>query len=439
MSDAKANVSRAPVTIVRTIALLNMAAISMAAASAAASASQDGAPAPPQRLLTNVLTDENAFFEEMRPQSSQMTGEQWQQTWRAWAERQRPLIDSADLEALILTKRESIATIEMRSHVEFTQGADPNVWSWAREVEFAAKDDSLLKRTTYLSGRRTAVTSEAFAFGGGVVRTVTTDRSGRSNGEITSFQGRIQFIDVGDMLPQCMLVDSVRDLDREWYPFDLERLLRFGSTYVLENTVEVDGAECLAVVLGAPARFRVFLDLERDLSVVRFDEFEYTYVENALPARHLVYARSLSDLQDLGNGLWLPRMVITERYAGDRNPNLPPDTLMWRRTHELLEARINEELASSLFTDVFAEGTMVFDRITNIAYRQGANPSIEDAIAAGLTQTIAESESYAQPAVGGHVDSSGEPFGSRLDIAVALGVLLAIGGGWLFRRMRHAG
>ncbi len=102
---------------------------------------------------------------------------------------------------------------------------------------------------------------------------------------------------------------------------------------------------CDAIV-RSPYQRSVTADYERDLSVVRFDEFTYRKEEGIPVERRLKATRIASDLLDYGNGLWLPARTVTRWYDDDEHVNA-------RSEYELMEVRINEPIPDSMFVDMF--------------------------------------------------------------------------------------
>lgn len=154
-----------------------------------------------------------------------------------------------------------------------------------------------------------------------------------------------------------------------WY--DLVHLLRSGRFRIQEVTELIDGAECLVLYSGTPAAIKIYLDIEKDFSVVRFVWYFQppppSELETWPPERQVMNYSALEQLVDYGNGIWLPTVVHEKNYDMDGK----------QTTHivtTLLDAGFNMGLSSDMFTNVFPPGIVVTDTINHIQYRDFGNP-----------------------------------------------------------------
>lgn len=171
---------------------------------------------------------------------------------------------------------------------------------------------------------------------------------------------------------------------------DLATYVDPSAYQVYEKTTRVDGTDCL---LFANDVAHAYLDVERNFALVKLDVFELEWSEpegRELPAiigRKATTSVSLSDFENFGNGLWLPRQISTESFQHFGSGG----QLAWQEEPEVEEIRVskmqvNPVLDPSVFSDIIPDNVMVADGIRGTAYVQGDRLSIGSEIEKNVDQ-----------------------------------------------------
>jgi hypothetical protein len=155
------------------------------------------------------------------------------------------------------------------------------------------------------------------------------------------------------------------------YLYDLISFLEDPSSKIFEKTIQCNGYNCIAV---ANSSTRILLCPEKDYSLIQFEVFRFDYdsnVNNSLVPIHrsLLVRRLLTNLQNYGNGVWLPSKIETYEYFDNVEPS--------KFTVLVKEIEINKEIKEDFFTDVIPENAFVNDGIRKMTYMQSDSPSID--------------------------------------------------------------
>ncbi len=293
----------------------------------------------------------------------------------AWGEvvgMQSPSISSQDLADLLKFKRESIQDIQLDYVLReetLGQGRHKEWLEQRRKVMFAGSKALVQVNTDSKEGPSPEQPLSILkSYDGEVVRTITTDTSNKQPvAAINNLQSRQDFFQTHNILVASMLIDARREWNAPHGFYDLVYLLTDLKAAVLERTERIADTDCLVVTDGL---CRVFLDSARDFSVIRVEEFEIKYdASDILLGRVPTAIRELMQLEDYGNGIWLPS-TVDRVLLKDGKPAL-------REVSSLVDLKINQGIDDSVFRDVIPEGMLVFDGVRKASYRFGNAPSIE--------------------------------------------------------------
>jgi hypothetical protein len=299
--------------------------------------------------------------------------------WKELARLQKnPTITADDLATLTVSKRASIQ--DMRESYKYRQ---EKLDATGRVIAYSDQ-----RITRVIAGNRMRLDVDESSHGldgrparhrvsktydGRVVRMLDYLPNGSMHGSIMPLGGVSSFMPPHDVLWAGMLEDSKARWGYSFAPADLAEFLGTSSSIiVLEDAEDVGGSKCLVVVNGV---HRVYLDISRDFSVIRFDE--WTPMRNEVdatvyPGQELTIRRHCRDLRDYGNGVWLPRQIEVLSYKHGK--------VVERHTSLIESLEINKEIPGSVFTDLLPEGILVSDLVRKAVYRSGNEPSIEDTL-----------------------------------------------------------
>ena len=322
-----------------------------------------------------IVTSEDDWFRSLCAGFEITTVEDCSQHYRRWAEGLDPVLSPSDLSTLIKSKRESIGAIYTK--VDVTNQAE-NARTWRVVSEFARRDTSLFHRLEVLESGDLEAADNTLATDGEFEQTIRGDVT-RRRGTIRYATGeQVSYHDPWDALPLQMLSDSEQDFGFSWVSYDLVTLLGMENCFVLEDEIAIDGHSCIVVTVGAPVTIRIFLDIERDLAVIRYQHFGYEVANDRPPRRWLSGDRAAKDFREYTPGLWLPRTVSYVAYDANGRRTLT-------RKHLLLEVRVGEAVDRRMFSDVFAEGMFVRDSTRGVSYYHGRDDNVQEALDTGMS------------------------------------------------------
>ena len=170
---------------------------------------------------------------------------------------------------------------------------------------------------------------------------------------------------------QTMLFDTKFFGVEYWWADICLYMQKFPLSCFFEQYQIVNNHRCL--VLADPYS-QVYLDIDKDLSLYMF--VDYRVIENkdkdesALPfTRYINTSRTMHDLKDYGNGIWLPSRIETKSYR--------PDGTVGVETNIIYdEIIINGGIPDRFFEDVIPDNAIVLDAVRNISYIWGDHASI---------------------------------------------------------------
>lgn len=368
---------------------------------------------PPPHVLSRNDTAVNDWLLQQEMPSSDMV----QSTWHAWRESRTSALTTIDLADLIEMKRDSIVDMSISyttTNVPTTPRKAQGGWSsltdlWSSRMECIQSGDKILQRT--LRGRSFSDWDMNLvkSYDGEKEASYRVYRDSSPTGQISEFQGRSFFQDSYGPLTLSMLRNSERDLGFRWLVTDIVALLRTEGAWLDEGNPErINGVECTPVGLGTPSLFKAYLDPTRDYSVVKFEQYHNAYDTYGLAQdRFISDTWVCEDLEDHGNGLWLPRKITRKIYSPRSEADEPvPGKLLAESVTHVESARFNEGIADEVFTDIIPKGVRVRNSIAGITYNNLTGDTLEglldeSLLEIGALSPTAENTSSAETATVG--------------------------------------
>jgi hypothetical protein len=308
--------------------------------------------------------------------------------WQAFKNQNRAIVTKEELLQLTEAKRAAIHDVRCKYRFQRDEanadkpGLVTTYWEENTFLSSASKVQIQGRRCAKIGpGAATADSmSSVFSYDGECVRHVTFGGN-PPNASIRPFEGRSAFFRVFDVFALSMLLDSSADLQLPKHQvYDLVEMLKSDATFLLQQLEEVDGRKCLILTEGI---FRVYLDVEHDFSVLKFEQYEYD-TEPTSNGGYLIvgfdrtFERKLEEMVDHGNGLWLPSQAQVNQFKHGRQ-------VAHERT-EIQALAINEGVDEKLFSDVIPVGAIVFDGVRKASYTFGAKASIEGTLGDAVGQ-----------------------------------------------------
>jgi len=288
---------------------------------------------------------------------------------------QNPMISEASLLKLAEAKQNSISNFRCRYTVfeeDFGSGSNSGVTK-KTVYEFAVSENKLYFAYEYLDDRKDGSESAAKkSYDGERIISLLIYRDGHLHAGIQKpepdvlmgfFRGSMPLSLARLFDPRlCGLSEG------GWLESNLMLFLQSGHLYgIFEKKEMIDGHECIIV---ADLMSRFYLDPKRDFSVVQSEGYRLDVSDAGhVVGRRLASRTRLFDLQDHGNGIWIPYRAVIESFdsSGD---------LTDRSSIEVSLVEINKGLDDDFFTNFIPDDTLVADVVTGLVYEYGDRPSI---------------------------------------------------------------
>jgi hypothetical protein len=280
-----------------------------------------------------------------------------------------------DLANLIASKRSSIQNMRQsyRYHREKLDSSGRVIaHEDSRVTKIFIGDKCLIDRNCESKGFDQQPSNQTVcqSYDGHVVRTVISESNDQPQAMIDILRSRSAFFEPHELLSAAMLEDSKTTRGRSLPLFDLAEMLAITGVLVLEDTEDVEGSKCLVMTDGL---FRVYLDKARDFSVVRIELWDRIEdpkgSKDLYRGREVTKRRDLKELEDYGNGIWLPKKVECVSYEH----GIPVE----RETTIVESIEINKGVDDKVFTDIIPKNAIVMDGIGKSVYRYGSRASVE--------------------------------------------------------------
>lgn len=303
-------------------------------------------------------TEEALYTQVM---TSGLNGDERREAYLRWYRGQEAPIAIDSLIALFSTKQHSLADGFCKFVTDAQYGQDIKEYrtvEWSFSGTMVMRDEDTLRNVI-------GDLSERFSYNGKHLQ-----RYNRilNSGEIVPFPGYFIFYKQEDPLTYAMLTDSNRDFQFQFWWVDLVTALKTGRYFIQGMTEQVNGSECVVLFSGTPAYSKIYLDVEKDFSVMRFVHYKQSAPPNFDPwlsERQMTRLVDMDGLTNYGNGVWLPSVVHDKRYTDGEQTTLIITTL--------LDAGFNIGLSSDIFNNIFPPKSLITDFINNIRYRNFDN------------------------------------------------------------------
>lgn len=293
---------------------------------------------------------------------------------------QSPAITTNQLCKIFQSKRDSLDNYHLKYATKSTslaKGGNSEILYWV-EREFAKSGGKvLIKSRDLVSGKKQ---SNTIVFDGINMVHLREAAGDMPQAGISSSDHNL----AGYFLDSNMPVTRAGLFDTKLYGFphptlDMIMFLEGddgrGKPYYPPITFEkgevINGSSCILVANG---NHSAFLDVDKDYSLVRFEEYAPKISQNSagvtvLVGRYIVFRATLHDLRSYGNGIWLPQEILSEGYDHEGR-------LILRDSVLVTDVHVNTDLPDSFFTDIIPSNALVSDGKNQMTYRYNDRASI---------------------------------------------------------------
>ena len=285
--------------------------------------------------------------------------------WKILAAFQNPDITKEDLRSLVLAKRNSVSDITCSYRI----GDNSYKYAYKSDKKFYIEKDELNETRFHEIRSLNEKDYRKILFS----NSDSASEAAMAIADILPLKGGE--LEEGECLEmplfQAMLFDTKFFGLDYWYADLCLFMEESPISCIFERYQVVNGHRCLVL---ADIYSQVYLDADKDFSLYKF--VDYRVIENkdkdesALPyTRYINTSRTMHDLKDYGNGIWLPSRVETKSYR--------PDGTVGVETNIIYdEIVINGGIPDRFFEDVIPDGAIVIDGIRKMTYSWGDRPSI---------------------------------------------------------------
>jgi hypothetical protein len=280
---------------------------------------------------------------------------------------QQPIISKTDIASIIRAKQQSIKNFECNFFVTSSEISDKEAAD-VDSYEFLFSGNKLL-----LDHKPAVVNSEnpqtRVSYDGEKIISLYSFGDEQYHAGISPVEdGTLQnFLQLELPILLAMLFDT----DKCGYKttkYNLWNMLEQPSgVMVLGKTEVVHNRKCIVITSNFSSR--VYLDIERDYSVVCVERFVLNRVDEKIE-RILSERVSLFDLRDMGNGIWLPEKTLLEYF--DKQGDIINKQYVFM-TH----VAINKTIEDKEFVDFIPDETLVSDLFNNLVYKFCERPTIQ--------------------------------------------------------------
>ena len=285
--------------------------------------------------------------------------------WKILAAFQNPDITKEDLRSLVLAKRNSVSDITCSYRI----GDNSYKYAYKSDKKFYIEKDELNETRFHEIRSLNEKDYRKILFS----NSDSASEAAMAIADILPLKGGE--LEEGECLEmplfQAMLFDTKFFGLDYWYADLCLFMEESPISCIFERYQVVNGHRCLVL---ADIYSQIYLDADKDFSLYKF--VDYRVIENkdkdesALPyTRYINTSRTMHDLKDYGNGIWLPSRVETKSYR--------PDGTVGVETNIIYdEIVINGGIPDRFFEDVIPDGAIVIDGIRKMTYSWGDRPSI---------------------------------------------------------------
>ena len=288
-------------------------------------------------------------------------------SWNLFVDLLKPPISKEDLTDIQKANREAV--LDLRVVYDFiAEGKRENgdVLNKHESREFAYSGAKILNRWDEKGdGKQKLQEDRTDSYDGSNVRTAQSRVDGVRYGSVVPYQGLAPFYSLdSNPLLLLMMADTERIFQQPGDFHDLLAFMKHPGLAVFEDRKDPDGRNC--IVFGEPG-LRVYFDPEKNFCITRFDRID---IAPDGPSKKSE-TRHMSDFQDLGNGLWLPKRIVADEYNPDGSVRL-------HREWTIREWHVNEGISDDYFTLTIPKGYYVADTVRNATYVMGEKNTISE-------------------------------------------------------------
>jgi hypothetical protein len=283
---------------------------------------------------------------------------------------QKPMISRDDIVKIIRAKQNSITSFECKYLISTSESLPKN----------GEKDENIIETCEFLFSANKLLLDQApsqvnavnphtrKSYDGDRIISLHSFGNDQHNAGISPVEdgSRKNLIRQDMPLMLAMIFDTSR-YDHFSVRYDLLKFLSQDYiVLVLEKLETVQGRKCVVV---ADFSSRFYLDIERDYSVVRAEQYG-TKRNNGILERYLYYRTTLYDLRDMGNGIWLPQKALLEHFNEQKK-------LVDQSFVHVQHMELNKNIDEKRFYDFIPDDILVSDTVTGAVYKWGDRPSID--------------------------------------------------------------
>lgn len=304
---------------------------------------------------------------------------EYRELWSMIRETQAPSISLEQLLLLVKSKRDSIQTVEARTHVERVFFAEDGQISTDRSYKQSdhfifARQKLFCETERKTRGIKIPSATYRVSFDGEKIRKVNKPDGNLPNATVTEPSSAIATIlPDPNPLSAAMLLDSQLIYKMPVAHYDLAGYIELMKPTLYEELVVLDETKCLLLEDGAT--YRLFLDPSRDCSVVRMEFYHRDFFQGGkirvTKGRSVEKIVELKDLKDFGNGVFLPREIIDTFFVEGRKAVVA--------TLKVEDLGVNREFADEVFSGIIPDSAIVADHTQGhggAVYKQSDSASI---------------------------------------------------------------
>jgi hypothetical protein len=359
----------------------------------------------------------SVMADKMANMDARLSPEEKTRLWTEWKAVQKAAIAQGDLVEAVKAKRASVqgARITYITPIHMTDENEHPLETFYEKISFVMDKGRLRMAWQKGATDRSFGPLNVRAYDGQVVRSLNLAADDRqATGSVQRLSSRASFFESHNPLAQQMLLDSLHDEDmptlRDHDLVNFFQGLGGNLATILESEEVIDGRKALVCVSGTVPSLVVWLDPERGLAVLRTQANMVEWVKKG----DKYYAGGFvpqavteaTDFVDSGNGIWMPRRIMTRTMAKD-------GSILAEDTVNVESVDINGTASDSEFRDIFPAGLQVFDGISGAAYTSGKMPDAERRMSHVLDEmknevSIQNTDAISSPLVALEAESTGE-------------------------------
>lgn len=288
--------------------------------------------------------------------------------WAELIKLQHPSLRLEEIKKILIGKQNSIKSFKCKFVCLHSNKVNPkDAFIGNTEFEYAVKYPYFFLKTKYTNSDKQ--TSQLYSYDGDEFIDLTNIDGRVPNARVSKLTDYSIAFCPYSPFAQSMLYDSI-NLNSTHPGFDFVALFtQFPDLIVFEKKEIYNNHECIVV---ANLGHRFLLDTNCDFSLVKYENY-FHHSENTSEGpktikRTLLSCRTLNNLKDYGNGIWIPS-EIQNVYKSPNEEEIGSDTI------HCSYIEINK-VADTMFKNVVPDNAIVFNSIRNMSYIQRDGASI---------------------------------------------------------------